>query len=79
LEKYPNGCLGLQTLGYPEIKKVLNDELGLEEAVEQITRATRRLAKRQLTFFRHQFPVHWVSASNEKFLFKDALEYLKDS
>lgn len=78
VELYPEGCLGLNTLGYPEIENVLKGRMELEEAVEAIAQSTRRLAKRQLTFFRNQFPVHWVSAAKPELLYKDALEYFSD-
>jgi len=38
---------------------VLNGELKLEEAKAAIQQATRRYAKRQLTWFRRDAQVHW--------------------
>ncbi|MGH6869423.1 MAG: hypothetical protein ACREDA_11265, partial [Methylocella sp.] len=37
----------------------------LEDAVRQIQQATRRFAKRQLTWFRKEPDVHWISGFGE--------------
>lgn len=42
-----------QAIGYKEIKLYLDGEYSLEEAVELLKLSTRRYAKRQLTWFRH--------------------------
>ena len=44
----------LQTLGYPEIFAMLEGKISIEECLFQIQQATRRYAKRQLTWFRNQ-------------------------
>ena len=46
----------MRALGVRELAGYLRGESGLEEAVEQAQRATRRYAKRQSTWFRHQIP-----------------------
>jgi tRNA dimethylallyltransferase len=46
---------GMKALGLPEFLAHLRGEIALEEAIEQAQRATRRYAKRQMTWFRHQF------------------------
>ena len=50
----------MQGLGYKEILAYLNDEITLDEAIEIIKRDTRRFAKRQLTWFRHEDDVVFV-------------------
>jgi len=47
---------GLTGTGYREIAAHLSGEASLDEAVEEIRRNTRRYARRQLTWFRHQLP-----------------------
>jgi tRNA dimethylallyltransferase len=49
----------LRSIGYREIGAYLRRELPLEAAVDQMARATRRLAKRQLTWFRGDPLVTW--------------------
>jgi len=47
-------------IGYRELRAVLNDEMKLEEAQAAIRQATRRYAKRQLTWFRRDAQIHWL-------------------
>lgn len=52
-------------IGYREINQYLSNELTLSEAVELIKRNTRRLAKRQETWFRNQMTTHMIDVSDE--------------
>jgi tRNA dimethylallyltransferase len=45
---------GMTGTGYREAAAVVQGECSVEEAVLQVQRATRRYARRQLTWFRHQ-------------------------
>ncbi len=47
---------GMTGTGYREAAAVLAGRMELEEAVEAVQRATRRYARRQRTWFRHQLP-----------------------
>ena len=49
----------LQTVGYQELFHRMDGLLSLEQAVEQIKTHTRQYAKRQMTWFKRQFPIHW--------------------
>lgn len=49
----------LRAIGYRELAAHLRGEISLAEARERLARATRRYAKRQLTWFRRQTPAHW--------------------
>ncbi len=55
----------LNTVGYKEIMSFLENEISLERAVELIKRNTRRYAKRQLTWFRKDDRIQWISVSSE--------------
>ncbi len=48
-------------IGYRELRAVLRGEITLEEARGAIQQATRRYAKRQLTWFRKEQGVRWFS------------------
>jgi tRNA dimethylallyltransferase len=48
-------------IGYRELRDVLRGEMTLEEARTAIQQATRRYAKRQLTWFRKEQDVRWFS------------------
>ncbi len=49
-----------QAIGYKELKPYLDGEVPLETAVDALKRATRRYAKRQLTWFRRNEAIHWI-------------------
>ena len=51
----------LKTVGYSELFQFLTGEITLPQAVEKIKQHTRNYAKRQITYFRHQFPTQWVT------------------
>lgn len=61
---YPEDAPGMTGTGYREIAAHLRGEVSLEDALAQMRSATRRYARRQLTWFRHQLPgrVHRVDA-----------------
>lgn len=48
-------------IGYRELRAVLRNELSLQPSREAIQQATRRYAKRQLTWFRKEAGVRWFS------------------
>jgi tRNA dimethylallyltransferase len=45
-----------RALGVPQLMAHLDGRVSLEQAIEQATIETRRYAKRQMTWFRHQMP-----------------------
>jgi tRNA dimethylallyltransferase len=51
----------LQSLGYRQIIRYLQDECGLDEAIQLIKRDTKRYAKRQLTWFKNDPEVKWFT------------------
>jgi tRNA dimethylallyltransferase len=51
----------LTFIGYRELRAHLAGEMSLPEAMQAIERATRRYAKRQLTWFRKEPGVHWFA------------------
>ncbi len=66
----------LRTVGYKEVFDFLADAISYEEMVELIKRDTRRYAKRQLTWFRRDDRIHWMSLDEfkEKELFQKVTE-----
>ncbi len=57
----PENAKPFDFIGYRELREVLRGEKKLEEARSAIQQATRRYAKRQLTWFRKEQGVHWLS------------------
>jgi tRNA dimethylallyltransferase len=66
-------------IGYKEWKEYFLNTMCLDEVKNRIIIATRQYAKRQLTWFRHQFQAYWYkpSAENEKLLINDIHEWIK--
>jgi tRNA dimethylallyltransferase len=50
----------LQAIGYKELLPVLRQEMSLAEAADKIRQASRRYAKRQLTWYRRLDGLHWI-------------------
>ncbi len=57
----------LPYIGYQEFIPYFDNEISLEEAVELVKRNSRRLAKKQYTFFNNQFDVNWVTVNLDDF------------
>jgi tRNA dimethylallyltransferase len=51
-----------QFIGYSELREHLEGRIPLDDAIDQIQRATRRFAKRQITWFRKEPGVTWLSS-----------------
>jgi tRNA dimethylallyltransferase len=51
-----------QAIGYRELSRHVAGELDLEDALAETVRATRRYAKRQMTWFRKEPDIHWYDA-----------------
>ncbi|MDY3087806.1 MAG: tRNA dimethylallyltransferase, partial [Oscillospiraceae bacterium] len=49
-----------QAIGYKELQPYIDGYVSLSEAVENLKRATRRYAKRQLTWFRRNERINWL-------------------
>jgi tRNA dimethylallyltransferase len=50
----------LSTIGYKQIAAYLRGEIALDDAVAQARQESRRLAKRQLTWFRREPQIVWL-------------------
>ena len=57
----PENVKPFDFIGYRELCEVLRGRKALEEARAAIQLATRRYAKRQLTWFRKEHGVHWIA------------------
>lgn len=56
----PEDAKPFDFIGYRELRAVLRGEMKLDEARTPIEQATRRYAKRQLTWFRREQDVQWL-------------------
>ncbi len=65
----------MQAIGYKELCAYFAGEKSLDAAVEDIKTATRRYAKRQMTWFKRNESIKWVSPDLSE-NFPDILQYL---
>ncbi|WP_177916781.1 tRNA (adenosine(37)-N6)-dimethylallyltransferase MiaA [uncultured Eubacterium sp.] len=56
------GKTACQAIGHKELTPYINGEISYDTAVENLKRATRRYAKRQLTWFRRNENINWLIA-----------------
>ncbi len=54
-------CTALQAIGYKEFVAALDGQCSIEEAADEVRKASRRYAKRQLTWFRRNKQLHWLT------------------
>ena len=64
-EKYGEPARAFQAIGVKELFPYFRGEKNLEECKEEIQKNTRHYVKRQETFFRHQFDIHWITREEE--------------
>lgn len=72
--EYPTACAAI---GHKELYGYFSGELSLEQAVENLKRATRRYAKRQITWFGRNPDIHWIDADGTADVFATAAEILQ--
>lgn len=78
-EFYPKSRILNSGIGYKEFADYLFNDKDLETVLEEIKQDSRRYAKRQYTFFRHQFNTNWfdVNFTNFSKTIDEVLEYLE--
>jgi tRNA dimethylallyltransferase len=62
---YPSSCKGFEALGYRYAVSIVSGEMTPDRAIELTQRDTRRYAKRQLTWFRKERDVVWLTGPGE--------------
>ena len=65
LDKWGRDAPWASGVGYRQLLAVLEDQLPLEDAVRDWKQASRRYAKRQETWFRHQTQATWLDATRD--------------
>lgn len=77
----PRSCTAMQAIGYKEFLSVLDGNCTVSDACAQVQQASRRYAKRQLTWLRRDCTTHWLirehGETTEKILMK-ARPFLTD-
>lgn len=59
--QYGSGCRPLNSLGYKQAGMVLRGELSVPQAIAATQQGHRNYAKRQMTWFRKEPDVHWLT------------------
>ena len=59
-EGIPEKCTAMQAIGYKEFGDALNGRCSMETATALVQQASRKYAKRQLTWFRRNKQIHWL-------------------
>ena len=57
----PAKFTAMQAIGYKEFVNALNGEETVEKAAEEVKKSSRHYAKRQLTWFRRNPAIHWLT------------------
>jgi tRNA dimethylallyltransferase len=65
VNRYGKDAPALDGIGYKEMLPVLDDPLLADQQIEIWKRATRRYAKRQMTWFRHQLKTNWLNPQDQ--------------
>ena len=61
LKKYPKDLKSFQAIGYKEIIQGIDENKTKDEIIQEIKKASRNYAKRQITYFKNQMNVHWIN------------------
>ena len=78
-DKYKSSRILNSGIGYKEFNDYLFHDKRLEDVIEEIKKDSRHFAKRQYTFFNHQFNTHWIEVDFNSFsnTIKEVEEYIK--
>lgn len=77
----PAGCTAMQAIGYKEFLAALCGKASIAEAADSVRQSSRRYAKRQLTWFRRNEKMHWLTRSKDttgEEITKSALQIIQD-
>ena len=79
-DKYPNSRILNSGIGYKEFYDYLFKSKDLNEVIESIKQDSRRFAKRQYTFFNHQFDTKWIEVDFNNFnnTIEEVSDYIKN-
>ena len=60
-EGIPKSATSMQAIGYKEFIEAMDGRISIEEAADQVRQSSRRYAKRQLTWFKRNPDMHWLT------------------
>ncbi len=62
----PEKCTAMQAIGYKEFVGALEGQCSIAEAAEEVQKSSRHYAKRQLTWFKRNKDIHWLTRHPEE-------------
>ena len=62
----PAKCTAMQAIGYKEFVAALSGQGTIGEAADEVRKSSRHYAKRQLTWFRRNKAMHWLTRTPEE-------------
>lgn len=65
IKQYPTTMNAFEAIGYRELISHIQGEISLEKAVGLMKKNTWQFAKRQMTWFRKDKSIHWITKSSE--------------
>lgn len=68
----------IQAIGYKEFFPYFSGQKTLDQCVDKLKQASRKYAKRQLTYFKHQLPVVWLDPLQDENVSEKALKEIND-
>ena len=77
----PTKCTAMQAIGYKEFVAALNGQGSIEEAADEVRKSSRHYAKRQLTWFRRNQNIHWLtrnSGEDSEEILQRARRFIRD-
>ena len=78
LDRYGSSVWPLNSLGYKQALQHLRGELSLEQAIIAAQQGHRNYAKRQMTWFRREPEVHWITEfGSDRKVQKQAVDLIK--
>ena len=77
----PEKCTAMQAIGYKEFVNALEGREPLSQAAEEVKKASRHYAKRQLTWFRRNPAVRWLvrSGDDDREILASVRQIIRDS
>ena len=75
-ESLRKGKTSLRALGYSQVLSYLAGEIQKEEAITLTINATKKFARRQLSWFRRDPLIHWLDATNSD-LFEQSMKLIR--
>ena len=75
---YHSEIKAMQSIGYRHITSFLEGTLSRDEAIRTMQRDTRRYAKRQITWFKKDPDITWITPDNQERICKKIATFLSD-